>query len=68
MSTTMTDSPQHRVYLAVPGNQFCWGTVLGVISSTRHHVSRPFNGGLGFSGVIDFNIVWTDAQNCFEQG
>lgn len=59
---------QHRVYLAVPGTQFCWGTTTGVIHSTAKHVAIPFNGGLGFSGVMDFNIVWTDAHNLFEDG
>lgn len=59
---------QYHIYLAVPGRQFCWGTVTGVINSTTKHVAHPFNGGLGFSGVIDFNILWTDAINCYELG
>lgn len=58
----------YSVYLAVPGKQFCWGTTTGVISSTKKHVVRPFNAGLGFSGVVDFNWCWTDAQNLFESG
>lgn len=58
----------HKVYLAVPGKSFCWGTVTGVVASTNKHVAIPLNGGLGFSGVIDFNWTWTDAQNLFEEG
>jgi len=59
---------KHQVYLAVPGVNFCWGTVTGIINSTANHVAHPRQGGLGFSGVIDFNLLWTDAQNQFEAG
>jgi hypothetical protein len=62
------ETAQHYVYLAIPGKQFCWGTVTGVINSTSKHVAHPFNGGLGFSGVIDFNILWCDAINNYEAG
>lgn len=61
-------SSQHSVYLAVPGKQVCWGTVLGVVQSTQQHVAKPFNGGFGFSGTEDFNILWTDAHNLYESG
>lgn len=63
----MTDI-QHRIYLGVPGKQYCWGTTTGVINSTAKHVVRPLNGGVGFSGVEDFNVLWTDALNLFEAG
>ena len=59
---------QHKVYLAVPGKHLCWGTVTGVCNSTRKHQAIPFNGGFGFSGVEDFNILWTDAHNMVESG
>ena len=62
------EANKHHVYLAIPGVNFCWGTVTGVVHSTSKHVAFPFNGGLGFSGVIDFNILWTDAINLFEAG
>lgn len=62
------ETKQHQIYLAIPGKQFCWGTVTGVINSTAKHVAHPFNGGLGFSGVVDFNVLWTDAINCYEAG
>ena len=61
-------SEQHKVYLGVPGLQFCWGTVTGVVNSSAKHVVRPFNGGLGFSGVVDFNLLWTDAHNLYDAG
>jgi hypothetical protein len=61
-------STKHHVYLAIPGRQFCWGTTTGVINSTKDHVVHPFNGGLGFSGVIDFNLLWADAHNLAEAG
>lgn len=64
----MIKPEQHTVYLAVPGRNFCWGTVTGVAKSTSKHVALPFNGGFGFSGTEDFNVLWTDAQNLFEQG
>jgi hypothetical protein len=56
------------VYLGVPGKQFCWGTTTGIINSTSKHIAHPYNGGLGFSGVVDFNWLWIDAINCFEAG
>lgn len=59
---------RHRIYLAVPGVNFCWGTVTGVINSTRKHEAAPFNHGLGFSGVVDFNKCWVDALNMYEAG
>ncbi len=64
----MTEPIQHRVYLAVPGHQICWGTVTGVINSTAKHIVTPFNGGYGFSGQEDFNILWADAHNLFHEG
>lgn len=63
----MTDQ-QYQIYLAVPGKHFCWGTTTGVVNSTRNHIVRPFNGGLGFSGVVDFNWCWVDAMNLLESG
>lgn len=62
------EEQKHQVYLGVPGVRICWGTVTGVIQSTAKHVVRPFNGGLGFSGVVDFNTLWTDAMNMYEAG
>jgi hypothetical protein len=59
---------QYRVYLAVPGRNFCWGTVTGVVNSTVKHVAIPHNAGYGFSGVEDFNLLWTDAHNFAEAG
>lgn len=59
---------KHTVYLAVPGKRICWGTVTGVVNSTSEHVAIPQNGGYGFSGVEDFNILWTDAHNLYEEG
>ncbi len=61
-------SEQHRIYLAVPGHHICWGTVTGVVNSTAKHVVTPFNGGFGFSGQEDFNLLWTDAHNLFNEG
>ncbi|HUS38545.1 MAG TPA: SPASM domain-containing protein [Pirellulales bacterium] len=62
----MQDS--YTIYLAVPGKQYCWGTVTGVVNSTAKHTALPFTGGFGFSGVEDFNMLWTDAHNMYEQG
>lgn len=59
---------KHRIYLAVPGKRYCWGTVTGVINSTRAHVAIPYTGGFGFSGQEDFNILWADAHNAFLRG
>lgn len=56
------------VYLAVPGKQFCWGTTTGVINSTAKHTVQPFNAGVGFSGVEDFNLCLIDALNLYERG
>lgn len=64
----MTESIQHRIYLAVPGHHICWGTVTGVINATAKHIVMPFNGGMGFSGQEDFNVLWTDAHNLFNEG
>jgi hypothetical protein len=64
----MDQATQHRIYLAVPGHNICWGTVTGVINSSSKHIVKPFNGGVGFSGQEDFNILWTDAQNAFNRG
>ena len=64
----MSDANHYHVYLAVPGVNFCWGTVTGVINSTKKHTCHPFNGGMGFSGVEDFNLLWTDAHNCYDRG
>jgi len=58
----------HKVYLAVPGVNYCWGTVTGVVKSTKQHVAYPHHGGFGFSGVEDFNILWSDAHNEYERG
>lgn len=63
----MSDTSYH-VYLANPGVQHCWGTTTGNINSTAKHIAQPYQGGLGFSGVIDFNILWTDAHNLYEEG
>jgi len=62
------EAKRHNVYLAIPGKQFCWGTTIGVINSTRKHAAHPYNGGMGFSGVIDFNLCLTDALNLYEEG
>ena len=62
------ESEKHKIYLAVPGKQLCWGTVTGVCNSTRQHEATPYNGGFGFSGAEDFNILWTDARNLMEEG
>ena len=59
---------QFSIYLAVPGTSICWGTVTGVINSTRAHRTTPYNAGYGFSGVEDFNILWADAHNLYEAG
>lgn len=59
---------QHRIFLAVPGPQICWGTLTGVVHSTRKHIAYPHNGGIGFSGVEDFNILWAEAINDYERG
>lgn len=64
----MSEPIQHRVYLAVPGHHICWGTVTGVINSSARHVVTPYNGGMGFSGQEDFNILWADAHNLFNEG
>ena len=61
-------SESYRVYLAVPGRSYCWGTVTGVVNSTRNHQALPFSGGYMFSGAEDFNMHWTDAHNLYEQG
>lgn len=62
------EQEQHKVYLAVPGNKFCWGTVTGVVNSTAKHIARPMNGGFCFSGQEDFNILLIDAINLYEAG
>jgi hypothetical protein len=59
---------KHTVYLAVPGHRVCWGTVTGVVNSTSRHVALPYNGGFGFSGQEDFNILWADAHNMASRG
>lgn len=59
---------KYRIYLAVPGKHICWGTVMGVVRSTAKHEALPFNGGFGFSGQEDFNILWADAMNLYEAG
>jgi hypothetical protein len=64
----MADQKQYRIYLAVPGNKICWGTVTGIINSTARHIVHPFNGGMNFNGAEDFSILWTDAINMFERG
>jgi hypothetical protein len=64
----MSEPNRYHVYLGVPGVQIQWGTVTGVINSTKKHVVHPFSGGLGFSGVVDFNHLWTDAHNLYEAG
>ncbi len=64
----MSEPIQHRVYLAVPGHHICWGTVTGVVNSTAKHVVTPFNGGFGFSGQEDFNLLWADAHNLYNEG
>jgi hypothetical protein len=61
-------SDQYRIYLAVPGVKFCWGTTTGVINSSAKHIVRPFNSGVGFSGAEDFNLCWIDALNLYERG
>lgn len=64
----MNTQSKHQVYLAVPGKRFCFGTTTGVINSTIKHVAHPFGGGMGFNCVVDFNILWTHAQNFYEAG
>ena len=59
---------KYRIYLAVPGKRVCWGTVMGVVRSTAKHEALPFNGGFGFSGQEDFNVMWADAMNLYESG
>jgi|GEM_PF-1929246 len=59
---------KYRIYLAVPGKNVCWGTVMGVVRSTAKHECLPFNGGFGFSGQEDFNVLWADAMNLYESG
>ena len=59
---------KYRIYLAVPGKHVCWGTVMGVVRSTAKHEALPFNGGFGFSGQEDFNVLWADAMNLYEAG
>lgn len=66
--TIEQNDSKHKIYLAVPGVNVCWGTVMGVLRSTQNHIAYPYNGGCGFSGVEDFNILWTDAHNLYEQG
>lgn len=62
------DESKYTIYLAVPGKQFCWGTVTGVINCTARHTVLPQNHGVGFSGAEDFNLCWIDALNCYERG
>jgi hypothetical protein len=64
----MTESKKHEIYLAVPGRNFCWGTVTGVLGCTRQHCAHPYNGGGGFSCVVDFNVLWTAALNQARKG
>lgn len=64
----MSEPIQHHIYLAVPGHNVCWGTVTGVINSTKRHIVKPFNGGFGFSGQEDFNVLWADAHNLYAKG
>ena len=64
----MESTERYKIYLAVPGRNYCWGTVTGVINSTRKHEAAPFSRGLGFSGVVDFNVCWIDALNMHERG
>jgi hypothetical protein len=59
---------QHSVYLAVPGNTCCWGTVVGVVHATARHDVQPDQRGVGFSGEEDFNLCWCEAINLFEAG
>lgn len=61
-------SNSYHIYLGVPGVKFCWGTTTGVVNCSKNHIVHPFNAGLGFSGVIDFNYLWTDAMNLYEAG
>jgi len=67
-ASAVVGNGQHKVYLAIPGKQICWGTVTGVVNSTAKHIAVPHNAGYGFSGVEDFNILWADAHNLYEEG
>lgn len=58
----------YSIFLAVPGVNYCWGTVTGVVKSTKTHTAIPRTGGVGFSGVEDFNVLWTEAHNLYERG
>lgn len=62
------EDQQYKVYLGVPGKQFCWGTMTGVVNSTSKHMAIPHNAGYGFDGSEDFNLLWIDAINFAEAG
>lgn len=59
---------KHKVFLAIPGPNVCWGTVVGVMVASKQHHVEAHNGGFGFSGVEDFNVLWMDAHNAYERG
>jgi len=40
----------------------------GIVGSTSKHEAIPRNAGFGFSGVEDFNMLWADAHNEYEDG
>lgn len=58
------------IYLAVPGVNFVWGTVTGIMQATAKHQVYPRNevGRGGYSCVVDFNGLWTEAINWYDQG
>lgn len=60
----------YQVYLAIPGVNFVWGTVTGVIRCTDQHVVHPRNeaGRGGYACMVDFNGLWTEALNWYDQG
>lgn len=66
--TQIQTHERHSVYLAVPGHNYCWGTVTGIVNASDRHEVRPFTGGFGFSGQEDFNMLWADAHNLYDEG
>jgi len=61
--------PHYQIYLAVPGVNFVWGTVTGVINCTLKHTVHPRNtGAAGYACNVDFNTCWTEALNWYKQG
>ena len=59
---------KHNVYLAVPGADFCWGTVISVGNCTLRHPTHPYTSGNKFNCAIDFNNLWAHALNEYDAG